>query len=84
MQIADILPQYTQLNAIISEVSNRNSIEFAQQQFVADFYTQFDNIQSFEAMLIDLTMNTDPERHKTLSESLSVEIQNNTHLIFVK
>lgn len=60
MQIADILPQYTQLNAIISEVSNRNSIEFAQQQFVADFYTQFDNIQSFEAMLIDLTMNTDP------------------------
>ena len=81
MQIADILPQYTQLNAIISEVSNRNSIEFAQQQFVADFYTQFDNIQSFEAMLIDLTMNTDPERHKTLSASLSVEIQNNTHLI---
>ena len=81
MHIADILPQYTQLIAIISEVSNRNSIEFAQQQFVADFYTQFDNIQSFEAMLIDLTMNTDPERHKTLSESLSVEIQNNIRLI---
>ena len=81
MQITNILPQYTQLNAIISEVSNRNSIEFAQQQFVADFYTQFDNIQSFEAMLIDLTMSAKPERHKTLSESLSIEIQNNIRLI---
>ena len=81
MQIADILPRYTRLNTIISEVSNRHSIEFSEQQFVANFYAQFDNIQSFEAMLIDLTMNTDPERHKTLSESLSVEIQNNTHLI---
>lgn len=81
MQIADILPQYTQLNTIISEVSIRRSIEFAQQEFVADFYTQFDNIQSFEAMLINLTMNAEPERHKTLSESLSVEIQNNIRLI---
>lgn len=81
MQITDILPQYTQLNRIISEVSNRHSIEFSEQQFVADFHTQFDNIQSFEAMLIDLTMNTDPERHKTLIESLSVEIQNNIRLI---
>ena len=81
MQITNILPQYTQLNAIISEVSNRNSIEFAQQQFVADFYTQFDNIQSFEAMLIDLTRNAEPERHKTLSESLSIEILNNIRLI---
>ena len=81
MQITDILPQYTQLNRIISEVSNRHSIVFSEQQFVADFHTQFDNIQSFEAMLIDLTMNTDPERHKTLIESLSVEIQNNIRLI---
>ena len=80
-KITDILPQYTQLNTIISEVSNRHSIEFGQQQFVADFYTQFNNIQSFEAMLIDLTLNAEPERHKTLTESLSVEIQNNIRLI---
>ena len=81
MQIADILPQYTQLNAVISEVSNRRSIEFRQQQFATDFYSQFDNVQSFEAMLIDLTMSAKPERHKTLIESLSVEIQNNIRLI---
>lgn len=80
-KITDILPKYTQLNTIISEVSNKHSIEFAQQQFVADFHTQFDNIQSFETMLINLTMNADPERHKTLTESLSVEIQSNIRLI---
>lgn len=81
MQIADILPRYTRLNTIISEVSNKHSIEFRQQQFVADFHTQFDNIQSFETMLIDLTINADPERHKTLTASLSTEIQNNIRLI---
>ena len=32
-------------------------------------------------MLIDLTLNAEPERHKTLTESLSVEIQNNIRLI---
>lgn len=81
MQIADILPKYTQLNTIISEVSNRQSIEFAQQQFVVDFYAQFDNIQSFEAMLIDLSMQTELKHYKTLMESISVEIQNNIRLI---
>lgn len=81
MQIADILPRYTQLNTIISEVSNRRSIEFIQQQFVVDFYIQFNNIQSLEAMMIDLTMQTELERYKTLTESLSTEIQNNIRLI---
>lgn len=81
MQIADILPQYTQLNRIISEVSNRHSIEFGQQQFVVDFYTQFNTIQAFDAMLINLTMQTESERYKTLTESLSTEIQNNIWLI---
>lgn len=64
-KIADILPRYTQFNTIIAEISNRRSIEFSQQQFVADFYTQFNNIQSSEAMLIDLTMQTKLERFKT-------------------
>lgn len=81
MQITDILPRYTQLNAIIAEVSNRRLIEFTQQQFVADFHTQFDNVQLFETMLIDLTMQTELERYKTLIESLSTEIQNNIRLI---
>ncbi|HBF95569.1 MAG TPA: hypothetical protein DDW66_04670 [Porphyromonadaceae bacterium] len=59
--ISNILPRYTQLNTIIAEVSHRQSIEFAQQQFVVDFYTQFNTIQAFEAMLIDLTMQTELE-----------------------
>ncbi len=74
MQITDILPRYTQLNTIISEVSNRRLIEFTQQQFVADFHNQFNNVQLFEIMLIDLTMQTELERYKILTESLSVEI----------
>ena len=81
MQISDILPQYTQLNAIIRNVVSRNEIFFGEQQIATDFYSQFYNIQSFEAMLIDLTLNAEPERHKTLTESLSVEIQNNIRLI---
>ncbi len=81
MQITDILPRYTQLNTIISEVSNRRLIEFTQQQFVADFHNQFNNVQLFEIMLIDLTMQTELERYKILTESLSVEIQNNIRLI---
>jgi hypothetical protein len=66
---------------LISEISDRQLIEFAQQQFVADFYTQFNNIQSFETMLIDLAMQSELERCKTLTESLSFEIQNNIRLI---
>lgn len=81
MQITTILPRYTQLNTIIAEVSRGQSIEFAQQQFVADFYTQFNTIQALEAMLIDLTMQTELKRYKTLIESLSTEIQNNIRLI---
>lgn len=46
MQITDIIPRYTQLNTIISEVSNRHPIEFAQQQFVADFYTAINLLAS--------------------------------------
>lgn len=80
-KITDILPRYTQLNVIVDDVSNKHSIEFAQQQFVVDFYTQFSNIQSFEAMLIELTMQTELERYKTLIESLSSEIQNNIYQI---
>ena len=80
-QISYILPQYTQLNTIIAEASNGHSIEFLQQQFVVDLYTQFNNIQSFEAMLIDLTMQTELKRFKTLTESLEAEIQNNIRLI---
>ena len=81
MQITTILPRYTQLNTIIAEVSRGQSIEFAQQQFVADFYTQFNTIQALEATLIDLTMQTELKRYKTLIESLSTEIQNNIRLI---
>ncbi|SCD19602.1 Hypothetical protein PSM36_0776 [Proteiniphilum saccharofermentans] len=81
LNIADILPRYTQLNTIVAEVSRRQSIEFIQQQLVVDFYTQFNNIQAFEAMLISLTMQAESERYKTLTESLSTEIQNNIRLI---
>lgn len=80
-KITDILPRYTQLNTIVAEVSNKHSIEFAQQRFVMDFYTQFSNVQSFETMLIELTTQTESERYKTLIDSLSSEIQNNIYRI---
>lgn len=75
------LPQYTQLNALISKVSDRCSIEFDEQRFVVDFYNQFKDIQPFETMLIDLTIQSDLKRYKTLINSLSTEIQNNIRLI---
>lgn len=77
MQVTNILPQYTQLNTIIAEVSHRQSIEFVQQQFVADFYNQSNDIQAFEAMLIDLTMQSS----QVLIQSMQTEIQNNIRLI---
>ena len=48
--VTDILPPCTQLNTIIAKALNGQSIKFAQQQFVEDFHTQFNNIKSFEAM----------------------------------
>lgn len=80
-KITEILPRYTQLNALISEISDSRTIEFEQQRFVADFHAHFNDIQSFETMLIYLTMQSDLERHKTLINSLSTEIQNNIRLI---
>ena len=81
MHITHIVPQYTQLNTIIDKVSHRQSIEFVQQQFVADFYNQSNDIQAFEEMLIDLTMQADTESSQILIQSLQTEIQNNIRLI---
>jgi len=81
MHITHIVPQYTQLNTIIAKVSHRQSIEFVQQQFVADFYNQSNDIQAFEEMLIDLTMQADTESSQILIQSLQTEIQNNIRLI---
>lgn len=81
MRITNILPKYTQLNTIIAEVSNRQSIEFTRQQFVTDFYNQSNDIQAYEAMLIDLTMQADTESSQILIQGLQTEIQNNIRLI---
>ena len=53
--ITDILPPCTQLNTIIAEALNRQSIEFAQQQFVKYFHIQFNNIKSLEAIEGDIS-----------------------------
>ena len=81
MQVTNILPQYTQLNTIIAEISHRQSIEFIQQQYVVDFYNQSNDVQAYEAMLIDLTMQSDTERSQVLIQSMQTEIQNNIRLI---
>ncbi|MDR0368614.1 MAG: hypothetical protein LBH82_05680 [Bacteroidales bacterium] len=79
--ITEILPRYTQLNALISEISDSRSIEFEQQRFVADFHAQFSDIQPFETMLIDLVVQTEAEQSRVLLKSLDKEIQRNVQLI---
>lgn len=77
-QITDILPRYTQLNAIVRNVIHRNKILFSEQQFVTDFYRQFADIQLFERMLIGLNGTNG---YQVLFNSLKTEIENNISLI---
>ena len=77
-QITDILPRYTQLNAIVRNVVHRNKILFSEQQFVTDFYRQFADIQLFERMLIGLNGTNG---YQVLFNSLKTEIESNISLI---
>lgn len=81
LNITEILPRYTRLNVLISEISDSRTIEFEQQRFVADFHAQFSDIQSFEAMLIDLVAQTEAVQSGVLLKSLGREIQRNVQLI---
>lgn len=77
-QITDILPRYTQLNAIVRNVVHRNKILFSEQQFVTDFYRQSADIQLFERMLISLNGTNG---YQVLFNSIKTEIENNIFLI---
>lgn len=83
LNITEILPRYTRLNVLISEISDSHTIEFEQQRFLTDFHTQFSDIQPFETMLIDLVVQTEAEQCGVLLQSLGKEIQRTAQLISV-
>ena len=81
LNITEILPRYTRLNVLITEILDRCSIELEQQIFILDFYNQFNDIQAFEMMLIDLVALSEMERSKILLNSLCREIQRFIQLV---
>jgi arginine deiminase len=81
LNITEILPQYTRLNVLISEISESRTIEFEHQRFLADFHAQFCDILPFEAMLIELVAQAEAEQSGVLLQSLGREIQRNVQLI---
>lgn len=81
LNITEILSRYTRLNVLISEISDSRTIEFGQQRFIADFYAQFNDIQPFEVMLIDLMAQIEAKQSNILLQSLDKEIQRNVQLI---
>lgn len=83
LNITEILPRYTRLNVLISEISDSRTVEFEQQRFLTDFHAQFSDIQPFEAMLIELVAQTEAEQSGVLLQSLDKEIQRNIQLISV-
>ncbi|GJQ07819.1 hypothetical protein CAPN010_19770 [Capnocytophaga cynodegmi] len=81
MQITSIIPKYTQVNSITTNVINQRSIYFNEQQLVTDFYSEFNDTFAFETMLTKLIVETDKETFQTLVQSLYKEVQENIKLI---
>lgn len=83
MKIDNITPGYKEVNSIITQIISLNYISFSEQQFVTNFYLQYNDIQLYEKMLIRLTMNEnlDNTRIYIIIQSLYSEIETNINLI---
>lgn len=82
MKIDNITPSYNKLNSIISQIISLNYINFSEQEFVTNFYLQYNDIQLYEKMLIRLTMDKHLDNTRTIIiQSLYSEIQTNVNLI---
>ena len=82
MKIDNITPSYNKLNSIISKIISLNYINFSEQEFVTNFYLQYNDIELFEKMLIRLTMDKQLDNTRTIIiQSLYSEIQTNINLI---
>ncbi len=71
--IKEIIPQFGELNKICGQVVSGERFDFAQQQFVSEFYRQIEDVAAFEQAVIGLTLEVDAERAAVLLKSLVKE-----------
>ncbi len=72
--IKEIIPRLEELNKICGQVLSNELFDFAQQQFVSEFYRQIEDVPAFEQMVIGLTLEVESERAAVLLNSLAKEV----------
>ena len=55
-RITSMIPRYGKLNKIYTEIMSGGSFSFEKQQFISDFYEQYEDTQTFETALISLML----------------------------
>ena len=76
-RITSMIPRYGKLNKIYTEIMSGGSFSFEKQQFISDFYEQYENTQTFETALISLMLEMDAAHFSILLNSLKREIESN-------
>lgn len=72
-----MIPRYGKLNNIYTEIMSGGSFSFEKQQFISDFYEQYEDTQNFETALISLMLEMDAAHFSILLNSLKREIESN-------
>lgn len=72
-----MIPRYGKLNKIYTEIMSGGSFSFEKQQFISDFYEQYEDTQTFETALISLMLEMDAAHFSILLNSLKREIESN-------
>lgn len=76
-RITSMIPRYGKLNNIYTEIMSGGSFSFEKQQFISDFYEQYEDTQNFETALISLMLEMDAAHFSILLNSLKREIESN-------
>lgn len=71
--IKEIIPRLGELNKICCQIASGQRFDFAQQQFVSEFYRRIEDVSTFEQEVISLTLDVEAERSAVLLKSLAKE-----------
>ena len=74
-KIQTMIPLYGELNRIYRDYIDNHAFSFDRQKFISDFYQQYSDTKSFEAVILELVLNRQKEQYTLILNSLKTEIE---------
>ncbi len=79
-KISTFLPQYRELNTLLSNAINHETVSYEEQKTITEFYRQFGEVKAFDKMLLDIVLERDKPTCTLLLSGIKTEIENNIRL----